>query len=126
MPPALLEVIDLEKRYGATLALSKVSFQVHEKEIFGLLGPNGAGKTTLLSIVCGLLAPTSGDVKLAGRSLLGGDDDLKRQIGIVPQELAIYGELTARENLQFFGEIYSVSGSALQNAVDEVLAAIGL
>jgi ABC-2 type transport system ATP-binding protein len=126
MPAPLLEVIDLEKRYGATLALSQVGFQVHEKEIFGLLGPNGAGKTTLLSITCGLLTPTKGDVKLGGRSLLGGDDDLKRQIGIVPQELAIYGELTARENLQFFGELYGVTGPSLQKSVKEVLAAVGL
>src|SRR2546425_985045 len=103
MPASLLEVIDLEKRYGATVALSKVAFQVNDGEIFGLLGPNGAGKTTLLSIACGLLAPTAGDVKLGGRSLLVGDDDLKRQIGMVPQELALYSELTARENLQFFG-----------------------
>ncbi len=126
MPAPLLEAIDLEKRYGAALALSKVTFPVFEGEIFGLLGPNGAGKTTLLSIACGLLAPTAGDVKLGGRSLLAGDDDLKRRIGMVPQELAIYGELTGRENLQFFGEIYGMSGTALRQSVDEILVAVGL
>jgi ABC-2 type transport system ATP-binding protein len=125
MPQALLEVIDLEKTYGSTRALQKVSFQVYEGEIFGLLGPNGAGKTTLLSIVCGLLPATAGEVRLLGRPVRGGGD-WKRLIGIVPQELAVYDQLTARENLLFFGELYGLAGDELSRRVSEVLDAVGL
>ncbi len=123
---AVLEVTDLTKRYGALVALDGVSLQVHEGEIFGLLGPNGAGKTTLLSIVSCLLRPTSGQVRLLGRPLGPGARDLKRLIGIVPQELAIYGELTARENLRFFGTLYGLKHAELGRRVEEVLDAVGL
>src|SRR5687767_13249989 len=101
MTSAILEVDDLRKNYGAFRALHGVSFHVETGEMFGLLGPNGAGKTTLLSIVAGLLQPTSGQVRILGRPF-HGDNELKSAIGIVPQDLAIYGELTARENLKFF------------------------
>jgi ABC-2 type transport system ATP-binding protein len=126
MTPALLEVHNLHKRYGSTVALDGVSFRVAAGEMFGLLGPNGAGKTTLLSIVSCLLEPTSGEVVIGGRRASTADRDLRRQIGIVPQELAVYGELTARENLVFFGELYGLGGGELRRRVDEVLAAVGL
>ncbi|HXG10199.1 MAG TPA: ABC transporter ATP-binding protein [Gemmataceae bacterium] len=126
MPAPILEVIDLHKRYGSTVALQGVSFEVNEGELFGLLGPNGAGKTTLLSIISGLLPATSGAVRILGRDLVRSDRELRRQIGIVPQSLAIYGALTARENLRFFGELYGVPGTELDRRVDEVLAAVGL
>src|SRR5262245_36374098 len=126
MSTALLQVRDLHKRYGATVALGRVSFEVHAGEVFGLLGPNGAGKTTLLSIVSTLLEATSGDVFLRGRPLRAGDRDWRRQIGIVPQELALYGELTARENLVFFGQLYGLGGAELTRRVDEILAAVAL
>ena len=100
MPTPIIDVIDLSKRYGATAALERLRFQVSPGEIFGLLGPNGAGKTTLLSIVAGLLAPTLGEVRILGRCARG-DSELRRHIGVVPQDLALYGELTARENLRF-------------------------
>jgi ABC-2 type transport system ATP-binding protein len=122
----LLEVVRLHKRYGALVALHEVSFDVEEGEIFGLLGPNGAGKTTLLSIVSSLLHASGGTVRVVGRTLLASDRDLRRQIGIVPQDLALYGELTARENLRFFGELYGLRGDELSQRVKEVLAAIGL
>jgi linearmycin/streptolysin S transport system ATP-binding protein len=125
MAGPILEAIELSKDYRGVPALDRVSFQVHEGEIFGLLGPNGAGKTTLLSIVSGLMPPTTGEVRLCGR-LLSGDADLKRALGIVPQELAIYGDLTARENLTFFGELYGLGGADLARRVDEVLEAVGL
>ena len=125
MPDPLLEVIALCKSYGETHALQNVSLQVHEGEIFGLLGPNGAGKTTLLSIVSGLLDASSGEVRLGGVRLSGAGE-LKRLIGIVPQELAVYGELTARENLLFFGELYGMGGPELHRSVEEVLLAVGL
>src|SRR5437763_7597956 len=126
MTAPLLEVHDLHKRYGRLTALDRVSFGVEEGEMFGLLGPNGAGKTTLLSIVSGLMQPTSGVVLVLGRVLRPGDRDVRRWIGIVPQELALYGELSARENLLFFGELYGVRGPDLRRRADEVLAATGL
>src|SRR5215831_18675018 len=126
MPAPILDVIDLHKRYGATVALERVSFAVEPGEVFGLLGPNGAGKTTLLSIVSCLLPPTSGQVRLFGNELRLSDLGVRRLIGIVPQELAVYGELTARENLTFFGELYGLRGAELRQRVEEVLAAVGL
>jgi ABC-2 type transport system ATP-binding protein len=126
MTAAFLEVIDLSKRYGPTVALDRVGFQVREGDIFGLLGPNGAGKTTLLSVVSGLLEPTSGEVRLLGRRVGPGDREARRHIGIVPQELALYGELTARENLHFFGELYGVPGPVRRRRVEQILAAVGL
>jgi len=126
MKPAFLEVRDLHKRYGATVALGGVSFVLSEGEMFGLLGPNGAGKTTLLSILSCLLEATSGQAYLMGQQLSLSDKEQRRQIGIVPQELALYGELTARENLLFFGRLYGLEGPGLRKRVDEVLAAVGL
>jgi ABC-2 type transport system ATP-binding protein len=126
MNRTFLEVRDLSKRYGATLALDQVRLQVAEGEMFGLLGPNGAGKTTMLSILSCLLEATAGEAHLLGRRLLPSDRQVRRLIGIVPQELALYGDLTARENLLFFGELYGLAGTPLRRRVDEVLAAIGL
>jgi linearmycin/streptolysin S transport system ATP-binding protein len=126
MAAPILEVVNLRKRYGDTVALDGVTFQVLEGEMFGLLGPNGAGKTTLLSIVSSLLEATSGEVRVLGKRLEPQDADVRRHIGIVPQELALYGELTARENLAFFGSLYGLSGGALPQRVDEVLQAVAL
>jgi ABC-2 type transport system ATP-binding protein len=126
MAAPILEISELVKRYGATLALDQVSLQIFEGELFGLLGPNGAGKTTLLSSISSLLEPTAGSVHLLGRPLSRADRDLRRSIGIVPQELAIYGELSAGENLFFFGGLYGLDGADLERRVDEVLLAVGL
>jgi len=128
MPTAttILDVQDLRKRYGEIEALRGVSFQVKQDEIFGLLGPNGAGKTTLLSILSCLLEPTSGRASLLGRPLRRQDREIRRHIGIVPQELALYGELTARENLRFFGKLYGIHNGTLAQRVEEVLALVGL
>lgn len=122
----MLEVNNLVKRYGGTVALQGVSFSVPEGEMFGLLGPNGAGKTTLLSIVSCLLTPDGGEVRIQGRKVEQGDRELRRVIGIVPQELALYGELTARENLIFFGRLYGLRGDDLDRRVREVLDMVGL
>jgi ABC-2 type transport system ATP-binding protein len=122
----ILEVIDLEHRFDGQVALAGVSFHVAEGERFGLLGPNGAGKTTLLSIISSLLEPTAGAVQIAGRRLHPGDRELRRLIGIVPQDLAIYEELTARENLAFFGGLYGFAGADLERRVADVLREIGL
>src|SRR5713226_4593884 len=126
MAVPVLEVHELRKNYGRAAALEGVSFTVEDGEMFGLLGPNGAGKTTLLSIVSCLMEPSAGEVRIYGRPVKPSDREVRRHIGIVPQELAIYGELTARENLAFFGELYGIGGAALRRRVDEVLAAVGL
>jgi ABC-2 type transport system ATP-binding protein len=126
MSAPILEVIDLHKRYGATVALDRVTFQVAQGEMFGLLGPNGAGKTTLLSILSCLMPATAGQARVLGLDVYPSNKELRRQIGIVPQDLAVYGDLTARENLAFFGELYGGRGEALRQRVAEVLAAVGL
>ena len=122
----MLDVRDLRKRYGSQTALDGVSFTVGAGEMFGLLGPNGAGKTTLMSMVAGLLQPTSGDVYLNGERFTSSRKDVRRLIGIVPQELAIYNELTGRENLRFFGRLYGLAGGNLEQRVGRVLAAVAL
>lgn len=124
--PFMLEVRDLRKSYGNNLALAGVSFNVGRGEMFGLLGPNGAGKTTLMSILCGLLDASAGQVFLDGREFHRQDRELRRLIGIVPQDLAIYNELTARENLSFFGQLYGLRGGVLEDRVEQILAAIAL
>jgi ABC-2 type transport system ATP-binding protein len=126
MSESFLEVRDVRKCYGDTVALDSVSFRVQQGEIFGLLGPNGAGKTTLLSILSCLLAPSGGEAWLSGKHLDPADRDVRRQIGLVPQEVALYGELTARENLRFFGELYGLNGPELEERVKETLGAVGL
>jgi ABC-2 type transport system ATP-binding protein len=126
MAEPLLKIVDLAKRYGSTTALDGVSFDVHAGELFGLLGPNGAGKTTLLSIASCLLEPNGGEAWILGRKASTRDRQLRRLIGIVPQELAVYDELNARENLAFFGRLYGLAGRRLDERVDAVLAAIGL
>jgi ABC-2 type transport system ATP-binding protein len=126
MPPPIVEVRNLHKSYGQTAALRGVSLEIARGEIFGLLGPNGAGKTTLLSMLALLLEPTSGEIRLLGRPAASAARDLRGHLGIVPQELAIYGELTARENLAFFGGLYGLRGRVLHHRVDEVLEAVGL
>src|SRR6516162_5074689 len=126
MADSILEVTNLCKRYGNTAALAGVSFSVEQGEIFGLLGPNGAGKTTLLSIVSGLTAATSGSVRIGGGDALAMSKYLRRSIGFVPQELALYADLTARENLAFFGRLYGIRGGDLEKRIDEILTAIGL
>ena len=122
----LLEVRDVRKNYGALTALDGVSFSVMPGELFGLLGPNGAGKTTLLSILSCLGVPTSGEVLINGSHVSANNLDVRRLIGIVPQDLAIYEQLTARENLAFFGELFGLGGSSLAKRVASLLVAVGL
>lgn len=125
MPP-FLEVRDVHKHYGTIPALRGVSFDVAAGEMFGLLGPNGAGKTTLLSILSCLLDASRGTVGLMAEPVIPANREVRRLIGIVPQELAIYDNLTARENLHFFGELYGLHGRTLRQRADDLLEAIGL
>jgi len=124
--PVVLEVRDLRKRYGDLEAVRGVSFTIHEGETYGLLGPNGAGKTTTISMICGLLARDGGEVRVDGHPIDVGEVAAKAGIGVVPQELAIYPDLSARENLEFFGRLYGIGGARLKSRVDEVLHLIGL
>ena len=123
---SILEVHDLGKKYGDFTAVKGISFDIKEGEIFSLLGPNGAGKTTTISMLSTLYTPTSGDAIIDGHSITKNPMAVKQVIGIVPQEIALYEDLTARENLIFWGEMYGLSGKPLSNRVDEVLEQIGL
>lgn len=117
---------DLRKSFGDLVAVNGVGFSIAEGETYGLLGPNGAGKTTTISMVTGLLERDAGEVLVDGAPLNTRNVDLRRVIGLVPQEVAIYPDLTGRENLVFFGRLYGMSGSRLSSRVDEVLETVGL
>lgn len=124
--PSILEVHNLVKQYGDFKAVKGISFDIQDGEIFSLLGPNGAGKTTTISMLSTLYAPTSGDATIAGYSIVRNPMMVKQEIGMVPQEIALYEDLTARENLIFWGQMYGLSGRSLASRVDEVLEQIGL
>jgi ABC-2 type transport system ATP-binding protein len=117
---------DLRKRYGERTAVDGVGFSIGPSETYGLLGPNGAGKTTTISMICGLLTRNGGSVTVDGRPVDIGTAAAKNAIGLVPQELAIYPELTATENLRFFGQLYGMRGAELSRRIAEVLEIIGL
>jgi len=118
----LLECRDLRKRYGERTAVDGISFTIAAGETYGLLGPNGAGKTTTISMVCGLLRRDGGEVFVAGRPVDVGATEAKASIGYVPQDLAVYPDLTARENLRFFGRLQRLGGRELDRRIDEILA----
>jgi ABC-2 type transport system ATP-binding protein len=122
----MIQAEALTKSYGTLKAVDRVSFHVREGEIYGLLGPNGAGKTTTLSMVSGLLQPDEGRVTFDGVDLAAEPLRVKQQLGVVPQEVALYEELTARENLNFWGGLYGLSGSKLKDAISAVLDQVGL
>ena len=122
----ILEVQNLVKNYGDFQAVKGVSFNIEEGEIFSLLGPNGAGKTTTISMLSTLYTPTSGDAVIGRHSVTKDPMGVRNIIGVVPQDLALYEDLTARENLIFWGQMYNLSGKSLNIRVDEVLEQIGL
>ncbi|HEX8580895.1 MAG TPA: ABC transporter ATP-binding protein [Acidimicrobiales bacterium] len=126
MPDTVLACSDLGKRYGDRVAVDGVGFEVAEGETYGLLGPNGAGKTTTISMVCGLLQPDAGRVEVAGRPLTPRSTTAKAALGLVPQDIALYGDLTARENLRFFGRLQGLRGARLDERVDDALGVVGL
>jgi ABC-2 type transport system ATP-binding protein len=124
--PSILEVRNLVKKFGDFAAVKGVSFDIQEGEIFSLLGPNGAGKTTTISMLSTLYIPTDGDAFIGGHSVTKEPMAVRNIIGVVPQEIALYDDLTARENLSFWGQMYGLSGKTLKARVDEVLEQIGL
>ena len=123
---AVLVARDLVRHFGDLVAVDGVSFHIEPGETYGLLGPNGAGKTTTISIVAGLIPADRGTVTVAGKPMGPRQVHVKRHVGLVPQDLAIYPELSARENLVFFGRLQGMGGRELSRRVDEVLALIGL
>ncbi|HEY6321661.1 MAG TPA: ABC transporter ATP-binding protein [Thermoanaerobaculia bacterium] len=116
----------LTKKFGDKTAVDGISFQVEAGEIYGLLGPNGAGKTTTLSMISGLLAPDSGSVTFDGIDLASDPIRFKQRLGVVPQEVALYEELTAIENVRFWGSLYGLSGKTLAEAAARALERVGL
>jgi ABC-2 type transport system ATP-binding protein len=126
MSDAVLEATDVRKRYGETVALDGVSLSVEAGELFGLVGPNGAGKTTFIKIACGLSDAHAGEVKLFGQRLTRANRDLRRLVGIGTQDLSIYPDLSARENLRFFGRLYDLAGKELEARIENVLGAVSL
>ncbi|PAD75284.1 MULTISPECIES: ABC transporter ATP-binding protein [Paenibacillus] len=123
---AVAAMSDIVKRYGDHRVLDHVDMEIGEGEIVGLLGPNGAGKTTLIHALCGLIRVDSGTIKLFGEHLSGTMLDIKRKIGLVTQEITVFEDLTARENLAFFGGIYGLKGAELKRRIAETLEFVGL
>ena len=121
-----IQVVDLRKAFGGLRAVDGVSFEVAPGEVFSLLGPNGAGKTTLISMLSGLLRPDGGEACLLGHSLTSDGRAARAALGVVPQDIALYLDLSARENLTFWGRMYGLGGAALKKRVEEVLALTGL
>jgi ABC-2 type transport system ATP-binding protein len=122
----ILNVQELGKSFGKLEAVKGVSFSVEKGESFSLLGPNGAGKSTTINMITGLYPPTSGSIQISGVDVIKNPKQAQKSIGVVPQEIALYETLSARENLKFWGRMYDLSGNALEKAVDEVLEIIGL
>jgi len=126
MTKNIVEVSNLVKSFNGLTAVNGVSFAIRQGEIFGLLGPNGAGKTTAISMLTCLLAPTSGTANIAGYDVVSQAKTVKGIIGLVPQDLAVYPQLSARDNLLFFGRIYGLKGRPLQQRVNDLLEMVGL
>lgn len=123
---ALAVLRDVVKRYDSKLIVDHVNFNIEEGEIFGLLGPNGAGKSTTISMICGLLAADSGEIRIDGLSVKEKPLEVKKRIGLVPQELALYENMSAAENVSFFGKLYGLRGKLLKERTQEALAFTGL
>jgi ABC-2 type transport system ATP-binding protein len=126
MAEPILEVRDVRKSFGERKAVDGISLAVEAGQILGLLGPNGAGKTTTVSLITGLLSPDAGEIRIAGRALAGDTDPAKASLGLAPQDLALFDELSAGDNLRFFGALYDMGGASLEGAVAEALRFVGL
>lgn len=122
----MIEVRDITKTFGDVTAVAGISFSVKKGEIFGFLGPNGAGKTTTISMLSGLLRPDSGSVEIAGMDMAKKGREIRGVMGVIPQEIALYEELSGRENLHFWGGLYGLAGSRLREAADRVLEMVEL
>ncbi|MCF8224057.1 MAG: ATP-binding cassette domain-containing protein [Bacteroidales bacterium] len=122
----MIELKSISKSYGNIVSLRDISFKIHEGEIFGLLGPNGAGKSTTVNIINTLLKPDSGHIYIDGINILSHPDECKMMMGVVPQEIALYDNLTALENLMFWGGLYNVPKAQLRINAADILELVGL
>lgn len=124
----IIEIQSLSKKYKEAdfFSVNNLSLSVNKGEIFGLLGPNGAGKTTLISMLCGLIKSTSGSFTIEGHTYKNDAHAIKKTIGVVPQEYALYPTLTARENLMYFGSMYGLKGKDLKQRINDSLDYLGL
>jgi ABC-2 type transport system ATP-binding protein len=122
----MLEVKKLKKSYGKKEVVKNVSFTIEKGESFGLLGPNGAGKSTTISMICGLVPYDHGEVLVSSKSVKQFPVLIKKKIGVVPQEIALYPTMSARDNLLFWGKMYGLNGSQAKRRVEEVLEIVGL
>lgn len=122
----IVEIRNLVKRYKDFIAVDNLSLSIKEGEIFGLLGPNGAGKTTTINTILGLSKKDSGEIRVFGQSMDRNEEEIKRNIGIVPQNIALFNDLRAYENVEFFGRLYGLRGSLLKERVEEALEFTGL
>lgn len=122
----MLKTINLTKSYGSLLAVDRISIDVREGEIFGLLGPNGAGKTTTINMICALVKPDSGAIELDGQDMNRTGEGIRRHLGVVPQEVALYEDLNAVENLTFWGTLYGMKKKHVRKRIEELLEITGL
>lgn len=122
----IVEIKNLVKRYKDFIAVDNLSLNINEGEIFGLLGPNGAGKTTTINTILGLTKKHSGDIKIFGKDMDKYEKEIKKNIGVVPQDIAIFNDLKAYENVELFGKLYGLRGKELKNNVEEALEFTGL
>jgi len=126
MANKILEADGIVKKYGDFVAVNEVSFSMQEGEVFGLLGPNGAGKSTTISMLTCLFPPTGGSMRIFGHDVVKEAAEVKKLIGVVPQDIALYPTLSARDNLHFFGEMYGLKGRDLKGRIETVLAYVAM
>lgn len=123
---SLIEIKNVTKRFDDKIAVDNISLSIEDGDIFGLLGPNGAGKSTLISMITGLLKPDSGDILVDGYSIIKNPLEVKRQLGLVPQEIALMETVSAYDNLEFWGSLYGLKGKLLKERINEALEVAGL
>jgi ABC-2 type transport system ATP-binding protein len=123
---AYINLRDIVKRYDSKLAVDNINLSIEKGEVFGLLGPNGAGKSTTIKMIMGLLRPNSGEITVDGKDIRKEELAIKRMMGLVPQDLAIYENLSARENMEYFARLYGLKGKVLKERTEETLEFVGL
>lgn len=122
----IIETNDLVKKYGENIAVDSINLSINKGEIYGLLGPNGAGKSTIINMLCSILKPTNGSLKVFGVDIKSQNVEMKKRIGLVPQNVAVYKDFTAYENVKLFGQLYGLKGKKLNENIKNVLEIVGL